>query len=216
MCLSFYPASSAGQVVVQKISEHPTFKTEKLPKLRSRLEVTIIWLLLPEYFKIGKLVSTFGLKGEMVLKHSLGKKTSLTGLKAIFTEDRKDSFFPWFVQSAKVKNETEIYLTIEGISSKEDAAKIIQREVWLPEADFKKFAHVSAPASLLGYEVIYNNRSLGSVLEVIEQPHQLLCRLEISSKEVFIPLNESTLQKTDHKNRQLFVTLPDGLLEVYL
>jgi len=152
----------------------------------------------------------------MILKHNLGKKTSLRGLKAIFTEDRKDSFFPWFVQLAKVKNETEIYLTIEGITSKEDAAKIIQKEVWLPETDFKKFAHVSAPVNLLGYEVIHNNGSLGFVLEVIEQPHQLLCRLEISSKEVFIPLNENTLLKTDHKNRQLFVTLPDGLLEVYL
>src|SRR4030095_725500 len=169
-----------------------------------------------EYFKIGKLVATFGLKGELVLKHNLGKKTSLKGLKAIFTEDRKDSFFPWFVQSTKIKNENEIYLAIEGIGSKEDAAKIIQKEVWLPETDFKKFAHVSAPVNLLGYEVINDNHSLGPVLEVIEQPHQLLCRLEIKSTEVFIPLNESTLQKTDHKNRQLFVTLPDGLLEVYL
>lgn len=169
-----------------------------------------------EYFKIGKLVSTFGLKGELVLKHNLGKKTALKGLKAIFTENRKDSFFPWFVQSTKIKNETEIYLTIEGISSKEEAAKIVQKEVWLPQTDFKKFAHVSAPVNLLGYEVIEHKHSLGPVLEVIEQPHQLLCRLEIKSKEVFIPLNESTLQKTDHKNRQLFVTLPDGLLEVYL
>ncbi len=171
---------------------------------------------MPEYFKIGKLVSTFGLKGEIILKHNLGKKTSLKGLKAIFTEDRRDSFFPWFIKSSKVKNDTEIYLAIEGISSKEAAAKIIQKEVWLPEADFKKFDHVSAPLNLLGYDVIHNNHSLGSVLEVIEQPHQLLCRLEISSKEVFIPLNENTLEKTDHKNRQLFVTLPDGLLEVYL
>ena len=169
-----------------------------------------------EYFKIGKLVSTFGLKGELVLKHNLGKKTSLKGLKAIFTEDRKDSFFPWFVRSSKIKNENEIYLTIEGIASKEDATKIIQKEIWLLATDFKKFAHVSAPVNLLGYEVIHNNNSLGSVLEVIEQPHQLLCRLEISSKEVFIPLNEGTLQKTDHKKRQLFVTLPDGLLEIYL
>jgi 16S rRNA processing protein RimM len=81
----------------------------------------------------------------LVLKHNLGKKTSLKGLKAIFTEDRKDSFFPWFLQSTKIKNENEIYLTIEGIASKEDASKIIQKEVWLPETDFKKFAHVSAP-----------------------------------------------------------------------
>ena len=32
-----------------------------------------------EYFKIGKLVSVFGLKGELILQHNLGKKSSLKG-----------------------------------------------------------------------------------------------------------------------------------------
>jgi len=35
-------------------------------------------------------------------------------------------------------------------------------------------------------------RTLGIILEVVEQPHQLLCRLEIKGKEVLIPLNEGT------------------------
>jgi hypothetical protein len=56
----------------------------------------------------------------------------------------------------------------------------------------------------------------GPVLEVIEQPHQVLCRLEIETKEVLIPINEQTLNKVDHKSRSLLLTLPDGLLEVYL
>ena len=41
-----------------------------------------------EYFKIGKLVAAFGIKGEMILKHSLGKKSALKGLKAIFIEEQ--------------------------------------------------------------------------------------------------------------------------------
>jgi ribosomal 30S subunit maturation factor RimM len=28
-----------------------------------------------EYFKIGKIVASFGLKGEVILKHNLGKKS---------------------------------------------------------------------------------------------------------------------------------------------
>jgi 16S rRNA processing protein RimM len=60
------------------------------------------------------------------------------------------------------------------------------------------------------------DKALGPILEVIEQPHQVLCRLEIDSKEVLIPINEQTLNKVDHKNRCVFLTLPDGLLEVYL
>jgi 16S rRNA processing protein RimM len=57
-----------------------------------------------EYFKIGKLVAVHGLTGELLLKHELGKKTSLKGLQAIFVEDNKNSFLPWFIENAKIKN----------------------------------------------------------------------------------------------------------------
>src|SRR5438046_2040434 len=98
-----------------------------------------------EYFKIGKLVSTFGIKGELVLKHNLGKKTSLKGLKALFLEERKESFIPWFIEATKIKSSEEIYIKLEGINTKEEANKITQKEVWLPETDFKKYSAVSSP-----------------------------------------------------------------------
>ena len=169
-----------------------------------------------EYFKIGKLVSVHGLQGEVLLKHTLGKKTSLKGLTAIFIEDRKESFLPWFIESAKIKNEDEIYLKLDSVNTREAAAKLIQKEIWLPENDFKKHAAKSAPAGLLGYTIINNNESLGEILEVIEQPHQLLCRLEIKGKEVLIPLHQDSLKKIDHKKKQVMVELPEGLLDIYL
>jgi 16S rRNA processing protein RimM len=169
-----------------------------------------------EYFKIGKLVSTFGLKGELILKHNLGKKTSLKGLAAIFIEEKKESFIPWFVEAAKIKSEEEIYIKLEGVDIREQAIKLTQKEVWLSEADFKKFSAKSSPINLLGYEIIDEKKSLGKILEVIEQPHQLLCRIEIESKEVLIPLHEDTIKKIDRKKQQVIVELPPGLLEIYL
>lgn len=168
-----------------------------------------------EYFKIGKFVSTFGLKGELALKHHLGKKTALKGLKAIFIEERKESFVPWFIESTKIKNDEEVYIKLEGINLPEQARKLIQKEVWLTEADFKKFSAKSSPINLLGYEIIQNGKLLGKILEVIEQPHQILCRIELNNKEAFIPLHEETLKKTDKKNQQVTVVLPPGLLEIY-
>jgi 16S rRNA processing protein RimM len=172
-------------------------------------------LSMTEYFKIGKLVTTFGLKGELVLKHNLGKKTSLKGLAAIFIEERKESFIPWFIESTKIKNEEEVYLKIEGIDTREQAHKLTQKEVWLPEADFKKFSSKSSPINLLGYEIIEEATSLGKILEVIEQPHQLLCRIEVNGKEALIPLHEETVIKIDKRKQQVIVALPPGLLEIY-
>lgn len=169
-----------------------------------------------EYYKIGKLVTVHGLQGELLLKHELGKKTSLKGLSAIFVEEKKNSFLPWFIESAKIKSEDEVYLKLEGINSREEAAKLSRKEIWLPEADFKKFAAKTAPASLLGYTIIHNKEKLGDILELIEQPHQLLCRLDIKGKEVLIPLHEGSLQKIDHRKKEVLVELPDGLLDIYL
>src|SRR5215212_1546199 len=169
-----------------------------------------------EYFKIGKFVSTFGLKGELVLKHNLGKKTSLKGLKAIFIEERKDSFIPWFIETAKIKSEEEIYLKLESINVREQAIKLTQKEVWIPEQDFKKFSAKSSPINLLGYHIIEGEQVLGKILEIIEQQHQLLCRIEFNNKEAYIPLHEETIKKIDNKKRQVIVGLPPGLLEIYL
>ncbi len=168
------------------------------------------------YFKIGKLVAIHGLKGELLLKHELGKKTSLKGLQAIFIEEKKNSFLPWFIESTKIKSDDEIYLKLENINVREAAIKLTSKPVWITEPDFKKFAAKTAPASLLGYSIISNNEPLGEILELIEQPHQLLCRLEIKGKEVLIPLHEASLKKVNHKKKEVMVELPDGLLEIYL
>lgn len=169
-----------------------------------------------QYFKTGKLVAVHGVKGELILKHELGKKTSLKDLKVVFIEDKKDSFFPFFIESTKIKSGNEILIKLESIDSREAAAKISQKEIWFAEEDFKKYAAKSAPASLLGYTIINNKERLSEILEVVEQPHQILCRIELKSKEVLIPINESFLIKIDHKKKEVVVDLPEGLLEIYL
>jgi 16S rRNA processing protein RimM len=169
-----------------------------------------------EYYKIGKIVALHGLKGELLLKHELGKKTSLKDLKAIFIEERKNSFLPWFLSATTIKDAEHVYVRLEGVDTREAAAKLSQKEVWLQEPDFKKFAAKTAPLNLLGYMVIDNGSPLSEILEVIEQPHQLLCRIILKEKEVLIPLHEGSLKKIDHKLKQVIVDLPEGLLEVYL
>ncbi len=169
-----------------------------------------------EYFNIGKMVASHGLKGELILQHDLGKKTSLKGLTTIFIEDKKNSFLPWFIVSALIKSEKEIYIKLEGVESRESAMKLVPKKVWLPEADHKKYAAKTSPASILGYMIVHEGVELGKILEVIEQPQQLLCRLEIKNREVLIPLHEESLEKIDHWKKQVLVNLPEGLLDIYL
>lgn len=168
-----------------------------------------------EYFSVGKFAATFGVAGELVLKHALGKKTDLKGLETLFVEDRKDSFLPYFVDYAKGKTHDETLVKLEGIDSKERAQLLTRKEVWLLQKDFEQFTDAAAPLSLLGYMMINEGEPIGEVLEVIEQPLQVLCKIMYKGYEALIPIHEETLDEIDKENREVHVTLPDGLLDIY-
>ena len=168
-----------------------------------------------EYFKIGKLVASFGLKGELVLMHSLGKNVSIKQLEKFFIEEKSNSFLPYFIETISIKNQEELYIKVEGIDTKESAKKLTPKEVWITEEDFKKFAAASAPISMLGFHLMDGNTDLGEILEVIEQPHQILCSINLDGKEALIPIHRESLEKIDKKKRRVYVILPDGLLDIY-
>ncbi len=169
-----------------------------------------------EYIHIGRLVASFGLKGELILKHALGKKSILKGIEAIFIEVNKGSYLPYFVEGSKAKDHEETYLKLEGVDTRESANHLTTKNAWLLEEDFRKLADKTSPISLLGYQLISDEEgTLGPIEEVIEQPHQVLLRISLDGKEALIPLHEETLDGIDHKKKEVHVTLPDGLLDIY-
>jgi len=169
-----------------------------------------------KYFSIGRLAGTHGLKGDLVLKHALGEKNDFQGLKKIFIKAGEADYFPWFIEKARVKNIDETYLKLEGINSKEEAQRLTQKEAWLIEKDFKKYVGENSIINLLGFVLFEGKRELGVIEEVMEQPHQILCRTTIEGKEAYIPLHEETLLEINQKKKTVLVNLPDGLLDIYL
>lgn len=168
-----------------------------------------------QYNNIGKIVASFGVNGELIVKHALRKKTALKGLETIFIEMQKGEFIPYFITQCRAKTDTELYLSLEGITNREQALKLNQKQVWLEENDFKLHAAKTASISLLGFHIIHEGSDLGEILEVIEQPHQVLCRIDLDGKEALIPVHEHTLLKMDQQKRQVVLNIPEGLLDLY-
>lgn len=168
------------------------------------------------HIHIGKLAATHGLAGEFIIKHSLGKKTILKNTEAIFIEVNKNELLPYFAESSNAKNDTESIVKLEGIDTKEAAAKLLQKKVWLTKKDFEALVSKNAPVNLIDFLVLNDGEKLGAVESVIEQPLQVLLQITMQSKEVLIPINQATLKKIDRKKKEVHVTLPDGLLDIYL
>ena len=167
------------------------------------------------YISIGKFVAVHGLKGELILKHALGKKTNLKGVKAIFTEASEDAYMPWFLQEAKARTVNEIMVKLEDINTPEAAKKLNQKTIWLSKEDFEKQASQSAAICFIGYAVVEKGKTLGIITEILEQPHQILCTIIINTKEALIPLHQESLLQVDRAKKQIHVNLPEGLIELY-
>ncbi|MFY7899999.1 MAG: ribosome maturation factor RimM [Chitinophagaceae bacterium] len=168
-----------------------------------------------EYINIGKMVATFGVNGELIIKHGLNKKLVLKNVEAIFIEELKATYLPYFLQSSKAKNTDETYVQIDTVSTKEQAQKLVGKQVWLLDADFRRLAGNNSPISLLGFELFNEGEAIGIIEEVIEQPHQILLKIMYKGNEALIPFHEETMDKIDRKKKQIHVILPNGLLEIY-
>jgi 16S rRNA processing protein RimM len=171
---------------------------------------------LSEYIHIGKLAAAHGLSGEIILKHVLGKRTDFKDVEAIFIEINRDAYIPYFHEKSIIKNDTETVVKLESVDSKEAAVKLLQKKIWLTKNDFEKLVSKSAPVNLLDFIILNKGKKLGAVEAVIEQPQQVLLQTSFNNKEVLVPVNESTLKKIDRKKKEVHVSLPDGLLEIYL
>lgn len=177
--------------------------------------ILLTLLAMAEYFKIGKLAASTGLKGEMVLVHNLGKRTDFKGVKAMFLEEKNGNLLPYFLESSKIRSANETLIKLEGIVNVEMARKLTPSAVWITEQDFHQHKADTAPIALLGYEMMNGSESLGKILEVIEQPHQMLCTILYKGKEALVPVHADNLVKMDPKNKKLFVNIPEGLLDMY-
>lgn len=157
-----------------------------------------------------------GLKGEVILEHTLGKKSELKGLKSILLETKKDELLPYFVEAAKAKSTTESIIKFEGIDTPEKAKLLTRKNVWISEIDFEAHVSKQSPTAFLGYILYDKKNKIGEVVAVFEQPQQILCTVEMNGKEILVPVHDNNILKIDQKEKVLEVDIPDGLLEIYL
>lgn len=171
---------------------------------------------MPSYFNIGKIVATFGLQGELILLHKLGRLDALQGIDTLFIEARKDSFLPYFPAAVRGKSHEELYLSLEGVQTVEAARRLLTKRVYLEEARFREQVQPESTLYYLGFTVHDHDEGvLGTVSEVVEMPSQLLVKVFQKGRELLIPLNESTLEAIDQDASVIRVRLPAGLLDIY-
>lgn len=169
-----------------------------------------------DYFKIGYFTKTRGLKGELQLFFDFDDPDALD-LASIYVEiDRQ--LVPFFTDSYRLQaNQTGCFF-LEDINHIDQAKDLIHKSVFLPDSkrpirDDSEF-YIE---DLKGFEVIDKTHGrLGLITQIDEYPQQHIATVPYNSKNVMFPLSDDFIIEIDEEKKELYIQLPEGLIDIYL
>lgn len=165
--------------------------------------------------RIGKIVATRGLTGEVIITHLAGNKTWLRPGNSLFVSLRKESYIPFFVKGVKSSIPDELVVHFEDVEDIESAKKLIGKELFVAE-DILVKSGADSPLLWIGFEMIDKIAgSIGTIKDVFQTKNQWLAEVDYKGTEVLVPLVPPVLDRADVTLKKVYTVLPDGLLEVY-
>jgi 16S rRNA processing protein RimM len=167
-------------------------------------------------FRIGSVLKTKGLKGEMQLYVDFDNLENID-FNALFIEIG-GKLAPFFVESVKYNQKNSAYLYLEDVETIEKAAPLVKKDIYLPNKlkPKKKKAEFTLRDLIDFTAVDENEGELGKITAIHEYPQQLIAAVTYKGCEVLFPLNEEIIVAIDVVKEILTVDLPEGLLEIYL
>jgi 16S rRNA processing protein RimM len=168
-----------------------------------------------KHFRIGAFLKTKGLKGELQLFVDYDGLDAIK-FNAVFV-DMAGKLAPYFVSSVKYQG-NGAYLFLEDVDTIEKASRLVKKDVYLPEKlQPKKKKEEFTLMDLKGFIAIDEKAGeLGEILEVQELPQQYIASVQYQNREVLFPLNEATIKGIDIDGGEVYISLPEGLLDIYL
>jgi len=169
-----------------------------------------------KYFQLGRVIKIHGYKGELVILLDTDTPEGYANLKSVFL-NIDDSLVPYWINTIRINDKLAI-VSFDDISSRDDAIRMLKKEVYLPLEDLQTltgddfYFH-----EIIGYRVHDKHHGdIGIVEDVLERPEQELLRIMKGKKEVLIPLTDDMIRKVDRKQQVLHIITPEGLIDLYL
>ncbi len=168
-------------------------------------------------FHLGYVAKLHGFKGEVSLFLDVTNPEDYRTLDAVFI-DLNDHLTPFFVESIKLKNKGFAAVKFEGVDDESLARKILRKNIYLPDQILPELeGNTFYDHEVVGFTVIDKRYgTVGKLEQVVDFKVNPLLQVMNGEKEVLVPLLDGTIQLVDREKKELHVTTPEGLIELYL
>lgn len=168
-------------------------------------------------FYLGKVVSKFSFKGEVLIKLDTDEPESYVKMESVFV-DYNNNMVPFFIERSSLHKSDLLRAKFEDVDTEEDADDLMKAEIYLPLTMLPKlegdqfYFH-----EIIGYKVIDSSFGLvGIVKSINDTTAQALFEIDKDGVEILIPMNDEFIEKIDKATDTIYVNTPEGLIDLYL
>lgn len=174
-----------------------------------------------DFESVGTLGRTHGIQGEITAKLSV----DLSGLgeeaeEALFLMlEEQGLLIPYRVLKLRSKSADIDLITFAGITTKEEAERLVGRTVWLDKGyiDSEQAEELFGFEHYIGYQLHQaDSREPLGVIEAVDDTtiNTLLSVLTPQGQEYVLPISEELIDEVDLTAHRLYLHIPAGLLEL--
>lgn len=163
-----------------------------------------------EYVKIGKIVNTHGIKGELRIRSDFEYKDR------VFKKG-----FNLYIGKEKIKEEINTYrhhkefemVTFIEYNNINQVLKYLKEDVYIIKEDLNLNSDEYLEKELIGFNVIENDEVVGEVIDITKtSPTNKIMEITYKGKRVLLPYHKDFILKLDLQNKKIEVKLIEGMI----
>lgn len=168
-------------------------------------------------FYLGKIVSKHSFKGEVLVKLDTDEPGIYENMESVFVSIG-NNLVPFFIEKCYLHKSNLLRIRFEEISSEADADRIIGSNLYLPLKFLPKLSgNKFYYHEIIGFTVMDKQHgNIGVITGVNDSVSQVLFEVEKDDKQLLIPVADKIIQKVDRDVKTIYVTTPEGLVDLYL
>lgn len=166
-------------------------------------------------FFLGTVVAKYSFKGEVLIKLDTDDPEAYLTLQSFLVED-DSRLIPYFTTRVQLHKTQLLRVSIEDISSEHEATTLIGKSVYLPLDQLPKLADDQFYYhEIIGFEVIDSLQgTIGTITSANDRSSQVLLEVKHNDRQILIPLVDELIQQLDKQKKQLYLSIPEGLLDL--
>lgn len=172
-------------------------------------------------YYLGYTAKTHGKNGELIIKLNVDFPEEYQNLESMFIQlnEKDKTLIPFFLSKSQVQNNENLLIKIEDVNEVAEAKKLIGKSIYLPLADLPELTGTKFYYhEVINFAVIDSEKgNIGKITKILDHPTQAIFEITNSDqKEILIPITDEIITKVDRATKTIFVTAPEGLIDIYL